>query len=45
MVAFWVDEELQGGIEVAVALADGTDVVGRIIFDGLRGSVALHGWE
>lgn len=27
VVAFWVDEELEGGVEVPVGFADGADVV------------------
>lgn len=42
VVAFWVDEELEGGVEVAVRFADGTYVIGGVIVDGLRGPVAHH---
>lgn len=31
MVAFWIDEKLQRGVEVAVGFADGTDVIGRVV--------------
>lgn len=41
VVAFWVDEELEGGVEVAVRFADGADVVGGIIIEGF-GPVAHH---
>ena len=46
MVAFWVDEELERGVEVTVRLADGTDVIGGIVVNGLRSPVAHHrcGW-
>lgn len=30
VVAFWVDEELQRGIEIAVRFADGTNVIGGV---------------
>ena len=34
MVAFWVDEELEGGIEVAVGFANRADVVRGVIAKG-----------
>ena len=30
VVAFWVDKELEGGVEVAVGFAYGTDVIGGV---------------
>ena len=43
MIAFWVDEELEGGVEVAVRLADGTDVCGGIVVDGGFGEAGHRG--
>lgn len=42
VVAFWVDEELEGGVEVAVRFADGTYIIGGVIVGGLRGPIAHH---
>lgn len=40
MVTFWVDEELEGGIKVAVGFADGADIVGG---GGAKGGVCFRG--
>jgi hypothetical protein len=42
VIAFWVDEELEGGVKVAVRFADGTDVIGGVGVDGLRCPVVHH---
>jgi hypothetical protein len=42
VVTFWVDEELEGGVKVSIRFADGADVIGGVIFNGLRGPVAHH---
>lgn len=31
VVAFWVDEELEGGVQVTIGFADGTDIVRGIV--------------
>lgn len=46
VVTFWVDEELEGGVKVSIRFADGADVIGGVVINGLRGPVAHHlcGW-
>ncbi len=43
VVTFWVDEKLEGGIEVAVRCADGADIVGGVVVERLGFGGALHG--
>jgi len=43
VVTFWVDEELEGGIEVAVRFANGADIVGGVVVERLGFGGALHG--
>lgn len=43
MVTFWVDEELEGGVEVTVRFANGADVIRRVIARSFGCPVAHHG--
>ncbi len=42
VVTFWVDEELERGIKVAVGFTDWAYVVGRVVVEGLGFGGALH---
>jgi len=42
VVAFWIDEKLEGGIEVAIGFADGADIVGGIIGRSFGEVISQH---